>query len=473
MNYGFEFYPSEGGGSSDDDDEELLRRDLEGLGLNPNTNLDDGPDTDSTEDALERFNLNGEHDEEEVEPYERPVLVESIAREVSNRLAGLTLRGAEGIETEIFLELCEKAGITPEPRGAAIAFTDLLIEMERRDYMERSMTFAPTLSDLAQACEVVDDIDELQKGRTLVAYRFLSNFMKDPILELPIMEARRQELEVEQADSFERYEQIESELKELNDRINSLTAIEEVRERRESAVRCMDWLLRQDYLIEFAKQLRTALKKGKPVDFVMVAGALAGNYDIAGGERVPGVIERLLEEHRESMEDTTQKTERQMVRDETKLRRLEQAMAICQYVFAQDIAERIYAGSPISPAEFRKLEFIRERLYVNGDTSVLDKFIGFLPGSPLQNTEEKEIYDVALPKKFSGRSLMELFGEIDMIINQHPDLDIDRITELVEAKNAGLTTDEHDAELAIYALKILEKLAYQENYSVRGLVSEN
>jgi len=270
--------------------------------------------------------------------------------------------------------------------------------------------------------------------------------------------------------SFEEYEEIESELSILNENVFKLTSLEEVQERRELALRCMHWLLKQDYLRGFTLGLRNQLKNGEPIDLDYVAGALAGRTDHLDSYH-PGIIELLMTEHKESMADGD-KTSRRRAMEATKLRRLEQAKAICDFVFNQDIKDRIYTGDPIAPKEFKKLEFIRHSIYIKGNLSILDSFIQLLPGGKLQNLESQELSGITYPKKFSGRSLLEVFNEINTILIEHPDIDIDRITSLVEGKTMGMLTKDQAAELAVDALKVLEKLAYQHNHSVSGLVSE-
>lgn len=451
------------------DFEATLAKDLKELGVETN-GFETDPDEDSSENILARFNLT-DYGKSESEVYEKPILIETMAYEVSQWLERLTIRDAKRLESEKFLELCEMAGIMPDPRTATAAFTDLVIMMEEEDYRERSMTTAPNLEDLQEKCEILDDLEEVQRQRTLRAHRFLTKIIKDPLLDLPALIERRKSLQKERPQSVEEFDEMQDELEAISRSISALTEIEEVKERREIAFRCMDWLLKQDYLRGFTLELRSQMRKGEPIDFDYVAGAIAGRCDPIDGSYNPGVIDELLERQKEVMNEG-EKTSRQKVRESSKLRRLEQAKAICDYVFKQDILDRIYTGDPIRPSEFKKLEFIRHAIYIQGNTSILDRFIEFLPGGKLQNLEASELKEVALPNKLSGRSLLELFNEINTVIIEHPGLNIERITELVEAKLRGQTTADHEAELAINSLKILEKLAYKENHSVSGLVRD-
>lgn len=451
------------------DFEASLAKDLQELGIETN-GFEMDPDEDSSENVLARFNLANDG-QSETEVYEKPILIETMAYEVSQWLKRLTIRDANHLESEKFLELCEMAGIMPDPRTATAAFTDLVIMMEEEDYRERSMTTAPNLEDLQEKCEILDDLEEIQRQRTLQAHKFLTKIIKDPLLDLPALIERRKSLQKQRPQSVEEFEEMQDELETITDTISTLTEIEEVKERRELAFRCMDWLLKQDYLRGFTLELRSQMRKGEPIDFDYAAGAVAGRHDPIDDSYNPGIIDELLERQKEIMGEGD-KTTRQKVREASKLRRLEQAKAICDYVFKQDILDRIYTGDPIRPSEFKKLEFIRHAIYIQGNTSILDKFVEFLPGGKLQNLEASELKEVAIPNKLSGRSLLELFNEINTVIIEHPGLNIERITELVEAKVRGQTTKDHDAELAIDALKVLEKLAYKENHSVSGLVSD-
>jgi hypothetical protein len=486
-------------------------------------------DPDTEDDVTETYGYNGPLSKEGL--HTSPLLIEQIAEEVRNGLNTYGWLGMETVDGDRLMEICRNLGIPPEPNRALIALEDIGFSIERDNFEARTMEEVPSLEEIERRGEAIENFEDFQTEGTVLAYDFFRNGLKrDVIIQLPFLRAQQEHLTLEieavqqeKPKTMDEYDQQTAQLEELKEELakvetvlDDLLSIEEVKERRERAFRRMHWLLRQEFMHEPIKEYFDEIKKkGKPLEFEDLAGVVAGRYsdepvvtkikrknNTAGDETtedeptsreadepklvqaeydvntdlqrkyIKGIVDRLLEHQNEVMVDMTDWPEGDIRRADVMLRRLQQAQALCRNVFLNDITDRIYIGSPITPLEYGALQVARRRLYVLGDTEVIKEFTSFLPGSRYRKAKDKDLDDTPLVR-FSGRSKNEVLNEIDAVIAEHPDMESDYIAGLMEAYERGALPEVEGIELSTIALKVLEKLAFKENYSVRPFISAN
>ncbi len=488
-------------------------------------------DPDTVDDITESYGYGQPSAAEEEDIHNSPMLIEQIATEVRDGLTAYGWTGVEAIDGQKLLETCQRLGIAPESDRALVALEDIGFSIEKDNYEARVMDVPPSLEEIERQGEAIESIVDFQNEATMAAYAFLRRGVSsDPIINLPFLKADRDliladlekakriepETEGEVKQKIAQIDEMNQQLRILEEVLSGLLSIEEVTERRERAFRRMHWLVIQDFMAAPLRQFLEEHKKtGTPLDFDLLAGIIAGRYidqaTVTKIEKIetessdqadadapltqeaveakedtlqevndvetamvrtykPGLIDKLLEKQIADMVDQSGKSESEIRRDETMLRRLQQAKALCKAIFQNDITDRIYTGSPITPLEYEMLELVRHRLYIHGDAEVLDQFVPFLPGSRLRKIKNQDLDNVSL-FKFSGRSKQDVINEIDAIIVEHPELNSDYIANLVEGCEMGVLPQSMKVDLAINAMKVLEKLFFKENHSVRRLIS--
>jgi hypothetical protein len=486
-------------------------------------------DPDTEDDVTQVYGYDEASSSPEIEELDQnPLLVEQIATEVRNGLTNYGWLGMEAINGEKLLEICERLGIPPEPNRALVALLDIGFSIEEDNFNARAMEEIPTLEEIERRGEVIEDFADFQTEQNVLAYDFFRNGLKkDIIIQLPLLRVQHEhlkldikELQQKKPATMEEFDEQTENMRELKEMIakvealmGDLISIEEVKERREHAFRRMRWLLRQEFMAQpISEYFQECKKIGKTLDFDTLAGVIAGRYsdepvvtnikkkeDGANDEEadeptsheaeeseqvkekydvdtqmvrkyMPGIIDKLLDKQNEEMVDMTGWPQGDVRRAQIKLRRLQQAQALCRNVFQNDITDRIYLGMPVTPLEYGALQVARRRLYVFGDTGVIKEFTSFLPGSSYRKVKDKALDDTPL-SRFSGRSKNEVLREIDDVISEHPDMESDYIAGLMEACEKGALPETSEIELSVIALKILEKLAFKENYSVRPFIS--
>ena len=470
-----------------------------------------GEDPDSLENVLSQIDLPAVPDEEEDEDLEGGVrLDDEITYEVRAFLSGYGWKGIAEMQSEDFLELCDRLGIEPNPREAVIALEDLGFSIEGKNYEARALSRAPRLEDIEDESKAETNGSRTE-SLTISAYLELSGFINDPILrKIKLLNQRAdlvEEMQTERrrkVNSIEEYDEQQDRLEELRaihhgveSQLEELLSIEQITRRRERAFRRMSWLVNQDFMELTMQDFKTHCEKNNiSANFQYLAETIAGKYTNvvtsetvikmdekervnAGSEvgevtrkYIPGIIDQLIEEHQAKMASQSGKTNTDRENEAMMFRRLMQAKAVCVGVFQNDITDRIYQIGQIPPGEFKYLEFVRERLYMHGDTDILDEFLTFMPGSQLRASNMEQLEDLPL-RRFSGRTIGDFLEEIDTIISEHPTLDTETITVLMEAKKARELDKKGYTNLAIDAFLVLEKLVYKENHSVRQLISED
>lgn len=468
-------------------------------------------DPDSLENVLSQIDLPEVPDEELDEDFEGGVrLDDEITFEVRAFLSGYGWKGIAEMQSEDFLELCDRLGIEPDPRVAVIALEDLGFSIESKNYEARALSRAPTLEDIEDESKAETNGSSTE-SLTISAYLELSGFINDPILaKIKLLNRRADLLEEMQTErrrkvnSIEEYDEQQDKIQQVKadydaviSQLEELLSIEQITQRRERAFRRMSWLVNQDFMEPAMQDFKTHCEKNNiSADFQYLAETIAGKYtDVVTAEHTikkdekdqisassqvsevsrkyaPGIIDQLLGEHMTNMSTQTGKTNTDRENEAMMLRRLMQAKALCVAVFQNDITDRIYQVGQIPPGEFKYLEFVRERLYMHGDTDILDEFLTFMPGSQLRASNMEQLEDLPL-RRFSGRRIRDFLEEIDTIIAEHPTLDIETITVLMEVKEARELDKKGYTNLAIDAFLVLEKLVYKENHSVRQLISED
>lgn len=484
-------------------------------------------DPDTEDDVTEGYGYSGAAPEDE-ELHRNPLLIEQIATEVRSGLSDYGWHGMEAIDGEKLLEICPRLVIPPEPNRALVALEDIGFSIEKDNFEERVMEEVPTLEEIERRGEAIEDFEDFQTEATVLAYDFFRNGLKrDLIIQLPLLREKQEHLELEidelqqkKPETMEEYDEQTERLQELREELDKvetllgdLISIEEVKERRERAFRRMHWLLRQEFMRQpITEYFEECKKEGITLDFDNLAGVVAGRYadepvvtnikkieDSASQEitdepvtreaddpevlqekykvdtetvrkYIPGIVDRLVDKQNELMVDMTEWPEGDIRRAQIKIRRLLQAQALCRNVFQNDITDRVYLGMPVTPLEYGALQVARRRLYVLGDTDVIKEFTSFLPGSRFRKVKDKELDGTPL-SRLSGRSKNEVIHEVDAVISEHPDMESDYIAGLMEACEKGALRQTDKIELSVIALKILEKMAFKENYSVRPFIS--
>lgn len=473
-------------------------------------------DPDSVEDVLHNYGMDDDILEESA--LEIPVLIDMVTDKVKDSLGDFTWTGSDRLDTENLLEICERLVIEIQSEDGRFmghevlaAFEDLGFELEHRNYKARALERVPSLDDIEELAIKIEGIKKLQQDMTHAAYIRLGRYIKDPILALPDLIAQKARIYAEQQEigkrtvsSMNEYDEremqrrkLDKEYQETEKAAEELTFIDEIRFRRERAFRRVHWLTKQDFMHEEVNSfLFEAQSKKIAVDFDTFAGFLAGRFVpdqvvfkngiiVKNGDKgvmtaeptsevetvdryIKGLVEKKLEAHLIKMTDQTNKTANDRLNDALMLRRLIQAKAICVSL-QKDISDGIYTEVPVSQGQQDLIELIRRKVYIEGDPTVLDDFISYLPGSNLRDAVTEEL-NAPLQEKFSGRSVKDVFSEIDKIIEQDSNLDIEIITSMVTTWEDETMSYEQRVDMAISALTILEKLAYKEKHSVRNLL---
>jgi hypothetical protein len=493
-----EFYPSISG-----DEEELGPI----YDAERTEHLDEDPDSSENLGGFELVDI----DDESQTPIEERLDTE-IFGEVKRVVAPYGWAETDTMGEQDFLDLCNQLGIHPEVQDAIIAIEDIGFFLERKNFEARTIDRIPAFKEIEEEAENIEELAIFQDTETIEAYLDLSAILTDTLLNKSVLLANRIRLTsaldemrkegISSLEDFDEERRLSADLESTQRQIYDLTSNEVVLKRRERSLRRMKWAIDQDYLQEPLKNYlaEQAIKGTKPDlhgftqwlvgwhEDVLLTKKFEGQTDdtlialspeeaVATKRYHKGAIETLLERHHEEMAVQTGKTSTDRANELVMLRRLEQARALCRNVFAKDLEDRIYLGSPILIEEQEELDFVRERVYNRSDSEILEEFIDLLPGSSFRVRHNPELDSVPLTR-FSGRTLQELFADIDQVIEEHLS-DGEDIRDLVEKyqkhplKDKEVTISKAEVnKLMTSAFQIVEKLAYKENYKIRKLIRE-
>lgn len=410
--------------------------------------------------------------------YTHPFLIGRIAGRTSRNLERLGLDKAYLLDGESYEEICLVLGLPPDEEQSPIALEDLLFGLQQEDYEGHNAGDPITIHDLEEAGSKFEDAVELkdfQESMNQAAYEHTRQLVEDPILELHVLNAKRQgiinqrgqkEMSMKLASTFDEYVEQEKEVNALAEEIDGaaqqvakLMEIGEVKERRERAIRRFSWLMRQDYMSDIELELREKVAQNNPLNFEEAARLATTK------------VKQFLKEHVENGVDLDSLTDKQRRIHEIKARRLKQARAVCEVVFEEDNHDHIYEDNPIDSRQWELLLILRKRLYRDREVKFLNEMVAFMPGSPARLAETS--FNKEKLVKLGGRSVVDLFGDISAIIDNDPDMDEPTIEVLVQKKMSDELTDDEELELAEDMLLVIEKLAYRHKYLIPQLLKKD
>lgn len=474
---------------------DLPDEDLDGLAGEP---LSEDPD--SEENALSSIELPPVEETQDFGEIER--LDDLISEEIRAILANYRWENIETMTTAEMLEFCERLGIEPEVLGATIVIEDIGFAIEEKNYDSRAVSRSVSLEDIVDESSNIEDAEKWQEDATMKACLRLNDFVSDPLLQkYKLLDARVQitkkidEAGKTRPKDFDEYiekekviSDMQAEQQVIENAIEELIGIEAVTKRRERAIRRMAWLVGQEYMGDAINDFKVHYKSmGTTPTLRDLAEALAGKWtdvfsvaedaqsedqaqNTIGREKVPGIIDKLIDEHAKNMTNQSGKTNVDRENEALMLHRLIQAKGICINVFDNDLEDGIYQPQPITRPNYNMLQFVSRRLYIHADDEILSSFISFLPGSNLRRLSITEIEEIPL-QRFSGRSTKDVFIEVDSIIDSHPTLDRQKIEDRIRTFEEDEFGSQDIYPLFADAYRILEKLVYKEKHTADTLVS--
>lgn len=452
-------------------------------------------DLDARDRLLDALEAPEEAPDEEFEAtgnkYITPFLVDRLAARAGRILSEEGLSGESELNAETYTELCSILGQSIISDQSVAALEDLLLTISENDFRYRTLGDPITIDDLEEEGAKFDDPEDFSRFQdqlTSVSYSAVRQLVEDPILELPLLQERKQGLIDEQRDlklkrnearqaqkgssdwseysifgntieaQTKRIQEIEGLIKALDREAEGLVSITEVRERRERAIRRFNWLADQEYMQPGVEQLRELVAKDEAMNFAQAVQLMMSGIDA------------LLQTHEQEGLDISTATAKARRRYDIQGQRYRQAQAICRNVFEPDLQDGIYEEEPIQPKDLGAIQFLRKMLYERGQSRPLDEIVALLPGSGFRESGDYMSNEPLI--KFGGKTKKQLIDDVDTIIENDLDLDEQTIRDLMEAKNRRtITTGTEELELAEYALLVAEHLAYGYKYPLNMLLS--